>query len=252
MPLTRDGILGRERQWSEYLLDVLLEVLGPDGTLLAPAFSYDYARNGTPYHHERSPSEVGPFTEFFRKSKGVVRSLHPLHSVVGIGPKTTEILDDVGRSAFGPRSPFGRLQKTGCKFLCLGVSLGKSLTYAHHMEQVYGVNHMYNKVFNTPVFVSGVKQAGAWLCFVRYLGVGLEAQIGNLETKLREDGLLKETSRWEHPMQLVHVTHAEEIGFRQLEENPCSWLKEPIEIHIEAPGARRQEALAKAAYFKIN
>ena len=48
VPLTRDGILGRERQWSEYLLDVLLEVLGPDGTLLAPAFSYDYARNGTP------------------------------------------------------------------------------------------------------------------------------------------------------------------------------------------------------------
>jgi len=249
--LSRDSIRERERKWSQFLLDVLLEVLAPDGTLLVPTFSYDYARKGLAYHHETTPSEIGPFTEFFRTTKGVCRCLHPLHSVAGIGPKTPEILFDVGLAAFGPRSAFGRLRNASCKFLSLGVPLGLSLTYAHHLEQVYGVNHMYNKLFNTSVFVGGVEQPGPWLCSVRYLGIGIEAKISNLENGLRNEGFLLESSRWRYPMQVVHVDHVEEVGFRMLEKDPCAWLKESVEVHIEAPGAFRQVNVRRAVHLKI-
>ena len=251
-PLTREGIRERERKWSEFLLDVLLEVLGPEGTLLVPTFSYDYARRGITYQHETTPSELGPFTEFFRLTKGVHRCLHPVNSVAGIGPKTPEILHNLGLAAYGPRSAFGKLRQVGCKFLCLGVPLSRSCTYAHHMEQVYGVNHMYNKLFNTPVFLGGIKQPGPWLCSVRFLGIGIEAKIDDLETALRSECLLKESFRWKYPMQLVHVDDVEKIGFRMLDKDPCAWLEEPIEVHIEAPGAIHQEdTIRKAAHFKI-
>ena len=48
VPLTREGIRRRESDWNNFLLDTVLERLGPSGTLLMPTASNAYARHGTP------------------------------------------------------------------------------------------------------------------------------------------------------------------------------------------------------------
>ncbi|MBF0283623.1 MAG: AAC(3) family N-acetyltransferase [Magnetococcales bacterium] len=232
-PLTREGMRQREAVWRAFLLAVLQEALGPEGTILAPAFSYDYARRGTPFHLESSPSEVGPFTEFLRQQPEAARSLHPIFSVCGVGRQARAILDNVGKSAFGGRSPFMRLKDHDAKFLCLGASFAASNTYIHHVEQLYGVNHMFTKAYHAPVFRGGVEMPGPWLAFVRYLGAGIEIDFHPFEARLRSEGALRESGRWNRPMQCVSVHEVDRVGGRMLEENPWAFVRYPVEVRME-------------------
>lgn len=239
--LDRKSMAERAEKWCAFVLEVLLDAVGPEGTLLAPTFSYSYARNGTPYDHETTPSETGPFTEYLRRRPDAVRSLHPLNSVSGVGLRARDILDDTGRSGYGARSPFARLAEYDTKFLFLGASLGLALTHAHHLEHMYGVNHMYHKLYHFPVRRGGAEVPGPWLCFVRYLGVGIEPGIGALEKRLRAKGLLAEagTSGADF-VQLAHARDVETEGYRMLDENPWAFAASHVEIQVDDPGSAAQ------------
>lgn len=250
--LDRNAMRAREQRWCQFLLNVLADAIGPQGTLLAPTFSYAYAREGTPYHHESSPSEAGPMTEYFRSQPETVRSFHPLNSISGLGPNARPILEDVGKAGYGCMSPFSRLRAYRTKFLCLGVPIGISLTHAHHLEHMYGVNHMYHKIYTTPTYRNGKPESGPWLCFVRYLGgAGVEPRIGNLEGRLRGLGLIKETHFLGQPMQSVRVDDVEDVGYAMLSENPCAFLAEELEVHVQAPGAAPQAPCSRAVHLVI-
>lgn len=238
--LERSAIRRREVEWCAFLLDVLQGRVGVEGTLLAPTFSYAYARTATPYFHETSPSETGAFTEFFRTRPGVVRSFHPLNSISGVGPNARAILEDVGRAGYGARSPFARLRAFDTRFLFLGAPLGITLTYAHHLEHMYGVNHMYHKVYSVPAHREGRPEPGPWTCFVRYLGVGIEAGIGRLEEELRSSRLLKEAAANGRIVQSVGVADVERVGYAMLDRDPCAFLAEPVRITVGETGAADQ------------
>lgn len=248
--LTPDGIRVRREKMCAFVLDVLRDHLGSDGTVLVPSFSYAYARHGTPYVHEESPSEIGPFTEFVRGHSEAIRSLHPLNSVSGIGGNAAAILENVGKAGYGVRSPFGRLGGFSTKFLCLGVTISQSLTYIHHMEHMYGVNHMYHKLYNVPVYANGGEIPGPWLCFVRYLGVGVQATVHGLEARMREDGTLREFFDCDYPMQSVQISDVERVGYAMLEDNPWPFLDHPVEVHMHAAGAATQPTKKPAAWYE--
>ena len=70
------------------LIRILQELLGPEGTLLMPAFSFrgregHYVDTHTSFDVHDTPSQVGILTDVFRKMPGVRRSYHPTHSVAG-------------------------------------------------------------------------------------------------------------------------------------------------------------------------
>lgn len=67
------------------LVDAVREVLGPRGTLCMPAHSLSVLGN-TPYEPRRSPSLVGTVSDHLLQRSGALRSDHPTHSVVAIGP----------------------------------------------------------------------------------------------------------------------------------------------------------------------
>jgi aminoglycoside 3-N-acetyltransferase len=240
-----EAVAQRDRQCAA-VLEVLREAVGERGTLLAATFSYAYARRGVPYVHETSPSELGPFSEHFRTRPGVIRSFHPLNSVCGLGPSAAAILERCGRSSYGPLSPFGRLAAHGAKVVGLGVAFGRFLTHAHHLEQLVGVNHAYHKVFNVPAFLGGAPQPGPWLAFVRYLGIGVDLAVGKLEQRLREEGQLREYG----VIQAADVAAVERVGLGMLAANPWAFVSEPVEVHVEAPGAFSQPAQHRAVRLR--
>ena len=248
--LTRKGMEELQMKWCAFLLNTLKKSVGAFGTLLAPAFTYAYAGGNVPYVHETSPSETGPFTEYFRRHSEC-RSLHPLHSVAGIGAKARVILEDTGRSAFGLRSPFGRLNKHQVKFLTLGTTIGASLTYAHHLEQLYGVNYRYHVMFNTPVFRDGLQIPGPWLCFSRYLGAGVVPCVANLKEGLRKAGALREISNWPHPMQLVEVEKVDDVAMRMLDANPMAFISEPVEVRMDSSDHGPADAGIRVARYEM-
>jgi aminoglycoside 3-N-acetyltransferase len=72
------------------LVDAVLDVLGPRGTLCMPAHSLSLLGN-TPYEPSRSPSVVGSVSAYLLKRPGAIRSLRPTHSVVALGPAAREL-----------------------------------------------------------------------------------------------------------------------------------------------------------------
>src|SRR5215212_2811399 len=79
------------------VIDALLAVLGPAGTLCMPALSYgDYGPDKPPprFDPRTTPGIVGRIPERFRRRPGVKRSLHPTHSMAGTGGRADEILRD--------------------------------------------------------------------------------------------------------------------------------------------------------------
>lgn len=90
---------------SETLVDAVLDVLGPRGTMCMPTHSLSILGTA-PYDPARSPSACGAVTEYFWKRPGVLRSLHPTHSVAAIGP-AARALTDLPRTDLAPLSREG-------------------------------------------------------------------------------------------------------------------------------------------------
>lgn len=122
----------------ETVIQGLLSALGPEGTLLLPALSYEYVTREQPvFDVLRTPSCVGAIPEHFRTRPGVSRSVHPTHSVCGVGPLAESILADHGldRTPVGEHSPFRKLRDLGGQLLFLGCGLRPN-TSMHGVEEL--------------------------------------------------------------------------------------------------------------------
>ena len=87
------------------LLEILLEIVGEEGTLLFPAwhFNYraeDYLRKQLVFDVKRSPSALGLLSEVARRHPQAVRSIHPINSIVAIGKYAAEITNEHGNSIY--------------------------------------------------------------------------------------------------------------------------------------------------------
>ncbi len=96
---------GYVRGGADALIDAVLDVLGPSGTLCMPTHSLSVLGQ-EPYEPARSPSQVGAVSECFRKRTGVLRSLHPTHSVAAFGP-AAETLTRLSRPDLAPMAREG-------------------------------------------------------------------------------------------------------------------------------------------------
>ncbi|MCB0116024.1 MAG: AAC(3) family N-acetyltransferase, partial [Caldilineaceae bacterium] len=74
--------------------------------------------------------------EYFRRRAGTLRSLHPTHSVCGVGAQASSWLGDhrEDNTPCGPHSPFHKLLHHGGKILMLGCGL-KPNTTMHALEE---------------------------------------------------------------------------------------------------------------------
>lgn len=123
---------------AETVIGSLLEAIGPEGTLLLPALSYKYVSEANPVFDLRAtPTNVGAIPEHFRTRAGTIRSVHPTHSICGIGKLTAELLEDhhLGTTPVGPHSPLSKLPQCGGQILMLGCGLLPN-TSMHGIEEL--------------------------------------------------------------------------------------------------------------------
>jgi|SRR6185436_16546932 len=102
---------------------------------LMPGLSYQQAPP-TIHNTNTTPACVGFLSDYFRKRAGTVRSLHPTHSVCGVGYQVPELLDPHrdDHTPCGPHSPFNKLFYRGGKILMVGCGL-KPNTSMHAIEE---------------------------------------------------------------------------------------------------------------------
>jgi aminoglycoside 3-N-acetyltransferase len=110
------------------VIQVLLDILGPDGTLIMPSHTsdnsdpkywenppvpsewFDIIRQSTPaFQANITPTfNMGKLAETFRHWPGVLRSQHPLYSVIAVGQKA-KLITDNHYECCGEQSPLARL-----------------------------------------------------------------------------------------------------------------------------------------------
>ena len=119
------------------VVEALLDVLGPEGTLVMPCFYQSFVSRDDskpPFNRDTSPAMVGAITEAFRTWPGVVRSESPTHSVAALGPlKESLTARHKNVTPYAKSGPFGRIYDLDAKILFLGCGL-KPNSFLHAFE----------------------------------------------------------------------------------------------------------------------
>lgn len=119
--------LGPVEGGAETVIDALLQVIGPRGTLLAPSFHHFAAEV---YHPATTPTTNGALAEALWRRREALRSDHPSHAVAAIGPRAADYLaDHAANGVWSAESPIGRLGAWGGWILSLGVDHGSTTAY---------------------------------------------------------------------------------------------------------------------------
>lgn len=131
--------LGYLTQGPESVMNVLNDLVGSTGTIVMPSFSIDgsmqdYIESHPVFHQTHSPSRSGKLTECFRNSKGVLRSLHPTHSVCALGRHARCITEghEHSISPCDDKSPFEKMAQLNTKLIRLGTG---SNTFYHYVQE---------------------------------------------------------------------------------------------------------------------
>ncbi|WP_098749530.1 AAC(3) family N-acetyltransferase [Paenibacillus sp. EZ-K15] len=107
------------------------------GLLVLPTHTWSYINADNPkFHVDQSPSCVGILPELFRKRPGVVRSLHPTHSVAALGQDAIAFTNDDHRfdTPCARGSAWGKLLDRRATILLVGVDLKRN-TFIHGVEE---------------------------------------------------------------------------------------------------------------------
>lgn len=123
------------------ILPLVRGIISENGTMLFPTFpklpSYEFLRSGEIFDVRKTPSYMGILTEFARRQREAVRSLHPTKSVCAIGPLARDLTATHSESpyAFDRSSPYYKLAEQGGKIIGLGVSTARN-SFVHCVEDV--------------------------------------------------------------------------------------------------------------------
>ncbi|MBE9524768.1 MAG: AAC(3) family N-acetyltransferase [Chloroflexi bacterium] len=128
------------------VIDALLTVLGPEGTLIMPTFNFDFCK-GEPWDVRSTPSHMGAITNIVRENPKARRVFHPIYSFAVLGKQAEFLTQDPYKSSYERNSLFGKLRDLDGVIMIVGLSYTNSMTFFHHVEEMEGVDYRYMKAF---------------------------------------------------------------------------------------------------------
>lgn len=132
--------IGQVEGGAETVLDVWMDFFDR-GLLLLPTHTWKTVNEDRPvFDMAREEACVGILPNLFRRREGVVRSVHPTHSVAGYGRNAGEYLagEEMCTTPCAPGGCYDRLRYVGGKILLVGVGHERN-TYIHSVEEVLNV-----------------------------------------------------------------------------------------------------------------
>jgi len=146
--------LGHVEGGPQAAVAAVLEAVGLGGTVLVPAFRdsvwgspEDFAITDCPCPQRLCPSRQrgfqGAIPEALRQRPGALRSCHPTHSWVALGPQAAALLEGhrLSPTPCGRGNPFEKLVELDGCILLLGVQVN-TVTLWHYYEEILEVPYM--------------------------------------------------------------------------------------------------------------
>ena len=197
-----------------------------NGTLLFPAFDYDFCNKGVYNYNAPPPKLMGTLSKTAFKRDDFKRTFHPVFSFLVWGKHQDDFLKLQNVDAFSMDSPFGLLYKLKAKMLIIDVEYNHVFTYIHFVEFMEKAPYRYNKTFkgryikDNKVFIKECR------LYVRDEKQGVENNSNELGNILEKKGIAKVyyplgNSKWV----LIDLYKAySEIAY-QIKNNPLSIVK---------------------------
>ncbi|MBP3888093.1 MAG: AAC(3) family N-acetyltransferase [Cellulosilyticum sp.] len=132
--------IGNVEGGADTVIDALMEYFS-EGLLMTPAHTWaQMSETYSVFDPIREPACVGIIPNLFLKRTGVVRSLHPTHSIAAFGKAAVSYIQGE-ENCTTPCTPGGcwdRLREIEAKILLVGVTHIRN-TFIHSVEEVYEV-----------------------------------------------------------------------------------------------------------------
>lgn len=152
------------------VLDALLELVGPEGTVAIPVFNWDFC-SGKPFDYHASESKVGALGNAALAHPAFRRTRHPFYGFAVAGADQDLLCSSDNMDAFGSESAFAYFHRKRGKFLTIDVTLDRSGTFLHYVEQSNRehVPYRFLKTFTAPyIDERGIESVRSASMFVRY------------------------------------------------------------------------------------
>jgi aminoglycoside 3-N-acetyltransferase len=135
--------LGHVEGGGRAVIEALFETIGPQGTILMPAFTFPLKSQDEPiFDVQETPSCVGLIPELFRREYATHRSIHLSHSYSAAGPLAQELTaHPLDVTPCGEESPLAKFMRRDGKILLLGVGYN-SCTAFHVVEEEMRASYM--------------------------------------------------------------------------------------------------------------
>lgn len=203
------------------VVDALLDVIGPEGLLVVPTFTYDTAR----FDPLRELGRTGVVSETTRARPGAHRSLHPAYSVAAIGDGAEGICRDHERHAgTDVGTPLDRLATAGGLVLLVGVGATSNTTV--HVGEFHAAVPYLEIPFSPdwPTAHEIVVPGGRPVQVAYRRFPGCSRAFGSLEWRLRRRSAVRDGQLGAALMQLVDGAAIVEETVAELRHDPAALL----------------------------
>lgn len=174
------------------VIDILLQLLGPEGTLLLPTFTLDAWAQNHYFDINETPGLTGIIGELARKRPEFIRTQHPMYNFAAAGMHAKRYWHMNDHDSFGARSVYAEFNHNNGRILSLGVvDPDSTLSQAHYNEQCAGAKYRYVKQFSG-IYVDkgGVPRLDTYSMFVR-LTQRHRTRLNPATDKMIEQGAIK-------------------------------------------------------------
>jgi len=212
--------LGGVEGGPQTVIDALLDVLTPDGTLIMPTFNFNFNK-GEPWDVLKTPSHMGAITELARTNPASRRVFHPFYSFAILGKLKDELTRVRYKDSYGVDSIFMQLRKLDAKIMIIGLSYTHSMTFFHHVEQMEGVDYRFIKEFTGEVTdETGRTYTDTFTMLVRNIDKGVLTEVDPMGAVLEKRGVVTIRRIGDADVKLMNANDVYRVTAEEMKKDP--------------------------------
>jgi aminoglycoside 3-N-acetyltransferase len=203
------------------VIEALIQTVAPDGVVMMPLFVIP---DEQPIDLAVKPTYLGLLPETFRRYPGVVRSLHPTHSVGIYGPGAHQVAESHRNSTYiGRGSPYHQLALNGGWVLHVGTDFnsGSIIHLAEVLAEVPYLDISYPRF--EKVFVARAADGSTVKAEPREIPADSK-MFYLVQEEMDRRGLLRKGLIGQAPSILARAAEILDVAVEMMRENPWQFL----------------------------
>ena len=220
------------------LIDGIIDIIGPDGTLVFPTFNWAFCK-GEAFDIKKTPCKTGSLGTLALKRADFKRTKHPIYSFAVWGKGQEELCKMDNKSSFGSDSPFTYFRYNHFINLFIDKDLQHSFVYVHYCEeQVGNLQYRYLKNFNADyIEEDGSIRKRCYSMNVRDLDLDVTNRIYPFEDEFIEKGIMERFFINEIEYKIIDLYDAYPVITEDVKHNRsrkiCSYIGQDDTVHLE-------------------